>query len=348
MQLARGNHTYNEIKSQGTVWAATLAAFDEQAGRVEALLRRPFAQTLFTGCGSTYYLSRAAASVWQSLTRRAARGVPASEIWLQSSSVLTAEETLLVTVSRSGETTETLRALEVFEAQGGEESLSITVYGDKELARRTGHSLVTRGAEEESVAQTRSFSSMYLLAQAAAGLAAGDSRHLESLRQAPDFFQPLIARYEELAHSLSRDMSLERFIFLGSGAQYGLACEAMLKMKEMSLSPSEAFHFLEFRHGPMSVVAPGTLIVGLLGDAAYEQEVRVLSEMQALGARVLALGENPTGLDADHVVSLGSGLPELPRSVLLLPVLQLLAFYRAYEKGLDPDRPTNLNAVVRL
>lgn len=348
MQIERGRHTYSEIMSQGAVWAATLEAFDEQASGVESLLRRPFSQTLFTGCGSTYYLSRAAASAWQSLTRRPARGVPASEIWLQSSSVLAGEDTLLVTVSRSGETTETLRALEVFEAEGGRESLSITVYGERELARRTRHALVTRGAEEESVAQTRSFSSMYLLAQAAAGAAAGDSRHLESLRQAPAHFQPLVARHEELARTLARDKSLVRFIFLGSGAQYGLACEAMLKMKEMSLSPSEAFHFLEFRHGPMSVVAPGTLIVGLLGERAYEQEVKVLNEMQALGARVLAVGENPANLAAEHVVSLSSGLPELPRSILLLPVLQLLAFYRAYEKGLDPDRPTNLNAVVRL
>jgi glucosamine--fructose-6-phosphate aminotransferase (isomerizing) len=122
----------------------------------------------------------------------------------------------------------------------------------------------------------------------------------------------------------------------------------MLKMKEMSLSPSEAFHFLEFRHGPKSVVAPGTLVIGLLSDAAYIEEIKVLAEMRALGAKVLALVENNEDLPADYVVELHSGVRELHRSVLFLPVLQLLAFYRSVEKGLDPDRPNNLDAVVRL
>jgi glucosamine--fructose-6-phosphate aminotransferase (isomerizing) len=347
--------------SQGEVWKATLEAFEEQAGEVEPLLRRPFAQTLFTGCGSTYYLSLAAAAAWQALTRRRARAAPASELWLQPDTVLTAEETLLVAVSRSGETTETLRAMEVFKARGGKEVLAITVYGESELAgdwedrrsrssqlSRSTRALVTRGAEEESVAQTRSFASMYLLALAAAGAASGNREHLALLGQAPGYFQPLVENYESLARALAQDMGLERFIFLGSGANYGLACEAMLKMKEMSLSSSEAFHFLEFRHGPKSVVAPGALVVGLLGDAAYREEAKVLDEMQALGATILALGEAPTGLAAEHVVSLNTGLPELARSVLLLPILQLLAFYRSCEKGLNPDRPANLDAVVRL
>jgi glucosamine--fructose-6-phosphate aminotransferase (isomerizing) len=348
MQLERGKHTYAEIMSQGSVWKTALEAFDEQVVGLEAVLRRPVPQTLFTGCGSTYYLSQAAAANWQVLTGRAARGVPASEIWLQPDAVLSNEETLLVAVSRSAETTETLRALDVFKSRGGNEVLAITVYGERELARRAGYKLAARGAEEESVAQTRSFTSMYLLAQAAAGVAGGKQEHLKSLRQAPEHFSPLVSRYEDLARSLGQDLTLERFVFLGSGANYGLACEAMLKMKEMSLSPSEAFHFLEFRHGPKSVVAPGTLIVGLLGDTAYTEEVKVLEEMRALGARILALGEPQTNPSVDYMISLDTGMPELPRSVLLLPVLQLLAFYRSYEKGLDPDRPTNLDAVVRL
>ena len=137
--------------------------------------------------------------------------------------------------------------------------------------------------------------------------------------------------------------------FLGSGPRYGLACEAMLKLKEMSLTTSEAYHFLEFRHGPKSMVDEGTLVVGLLSEAAREAEVAVLREMKELGGRILVLTEAKDGLDwADHVVCFQSDLPEVTRLPLYLPTLQLLAYYRAVGKGLDPDAPRNLDAVVQL
>ncbi len=107
--------------------------------------------------------------------------------------------------------------------------------------------------------------------------------------------------------------------------QYGLAAEAMLKMKEMSLSASEVFHFLEFRHGPMSVVGPGTCLIGLVNDDTRDQELKVLSEMRALGASTVALVEWAAGLPADaadYVVELRSGVGALARGALLLPVLQ--------------------------
>jgi glucosamine--fructose-6-phosphate aminotransferase (isomerizing) len=152
----------------------------------------------------------------------------------------------------------------------------------------------------------------------------------------------LISRYEPFAKGLGESLDIDRCYFLGSGIRYGLACEANLKMKEMTLTHSEPFHFLEFRHGPMSMVGETALVCGLLSDSSREQEARVLAEMQTLGARVVGLGESGTD------VEFGSGLPEDVRAVLYLPVLQLMAFYRSLAKGLDPDRPHNLGAVVKL
>jgi glucosamine--fructose-6-phosphate aminotransferase (isomerizing) len=148
--------------------------------------------------------------------------------------------------------------------------------------------------------------------------------------------------YSTLAAELGSDAALDRFYFLGSGVRYGMACEASLKMKEMSLSHSEPFYFLEFRHGPKSMVTPGTLVVGLLSDAQRQPEQAVLDEMRGLGGRVLALGES--GAD----VAIQSGLSEPARSGLYLLVLQLLAYARARHKGLNPDQPTNLDAFVAL
>jgi glucosamine--fructose-6-phosphate aminotransferase (isomerizing) len=113
-------------------------------------------------------------------------------------------------------------------------------------------------------------------------------------------------------------------------------------MKEMTLTHSEPFHFLEFRHGPMSMVNKSAVVVGMLSDVNRVHEAKVLSEMKALGGTVVALAES----DAD--VQFESGIPESVRGVLYLPVLQLMAFYRSVAKGLNPDRPNHLTAVVKL
>jgi glucosamine--fructose-6-phosphate aminotransferase (isomerizing) len=111
-------------------------------------------------------------------------------------------------------------------------------------------------------------------------------------------------------------------------------------MKEMSLSHSEPFHFMEFRHGPKSMVTPSTLIVGLTSESA--QERAVLNDLRALGARVLTLGEH------EGEVAFNSGVSEIARNVLYLPVGQRLAFERSLFNHLNPDRPNNLDVVVRL
>jgi len=192
---------------------------------------------------------------------------------------------------------------------------------------------------------------MLLLTQALTTVLARDDRMLERLQRLPDALENLVARLGDLPQRLGADQNIERFFFLGSGPLYGLANEAMLKTKEMSLSYAEAYHPLEFRHGPMSMVNEHTLVAGFLSDVGLAEELRVLEEMQRLGARILALVEDAsifTAWQADHVVELRSGLDEWERGPLYLPVIQRLAYHRAVAKGLDPDWPTNLRAVVEL
>jgi glucosamine--fructose-6-phosphate aminotransferase (isomerizing) len=152
----------------------------------------------------------------------------------------------------------------------------------------------------------------------------------------------LIPSCETLARKLGRDDRFDRFYFLGSGARYGLACELNLKMKEMSLSFSEAFHFLEFRHGPKSMVTESTLVIGLLSEDQSENEHAVLQEMKSQGATILSIGEAETNIEFQ------SNLPEDIRNILYLPFGQMLAYERAIFKKLNPDKPNNLDAVVRL
>jgi glucosamine--fructose-6-phosphate aminotransferase (isomerizing) len=213
---------------------------------------------------------------------------------------------------------------------------------DEALSRLADFNIVIDKGQEQSVAQTRSFASMYVAVTALCAKMAGRGDLAEAMGKLPEIGNWVIGNYEGWVKGIGENLDFNRFYFLGSGIRYGLACEVNLKMKEMTLTHSEPFHFLEFRHGPMSMVNEKTVVVGLLSDANRVHEARVLSEMKRLGATVAALGES----EADVVFE--SGIPEGVRGVLYLPVLQLMAFYRSLAKGLNPDRPHNLTAVVKL
>jgi glucosamine--fructose-6-phosphate aminotransferase (isomerizing) len=253
-----------------------------------------------------------------------------------------AGQTLLVAVSRSGETSETLRACEAFLSNQAGDLLTLSCYKDMPLAKMGTVNLVMPSGQEQSVAQTRAFSTLYLATVASACLWAERTDLFNSLRQLPEAGQHLLEKYSALAAEMGCDAGLERFYWLGSGPRQGLACELSLKMKEMSLTHSEPFHFMEFRHGPKSMVTPQALVIGLRSTCNEPYESAVLEDMRALGGRVLDMAEDGSG------VRFASGLDEAVRNVLYLPFGQLIAFERSLSKGLNPDRPTNLDSVVKL
>ena len=332
--------TYREIKSQTEAWAQSL----ELVKVVSLPDAAQYDQVIFTGCGSTYYLSLVAAALYQELTGRSARAVPASELLLNSQIVVSRignPTYLLVAISRSGTTTETVRAVEKFKAEKRGNVVAISNF-DAALSRLADVKIVIEKGQEESMAQTRSFASMFVAACVFCARMAGQDDLLEPMNKLPQTGDWLINKYESFARELGENLDFDRFYFLGSGIRYGLACEVNLKMKEMTLTHSEPFHFLEFRHGPMSMVNENAVVVGLLSDANNLHEAKVLAEMKTFGATVATLGE----VEAD--VEFESGIPESVRGVLYLPVLQLMAFHRSVAKGLNPDRPNNLTAVVKL
>lgn len=340
------NHTLNEIITQPSAWQSALQEAEREHPSWRALLveNRPL---IFAGCGSTWYLAEIAAALFRRLTGRLAAVVPGGEMVLYSQDWLgdalngkgTQTLPVLIALSRSGSTTETVRAAEIWKSKGGH-VLAVTNYPDSPLASLADAGLFLPAGQERSVVQTRSFASMLVGLNALAVLLGGHHSLWEAMQRLPELGERLIQRYHSLAQTVGNDLSLERFYFLGGGLRYGLAREVSLKMKEMSLSHSEPFPFLEFRHGPMSMVNAQTLLFGLLSDENRSHEQAVLNEMQALGGRVLSLGEQ----EAD--VAFHSGLPESARLVLYLPVPQLIATYRSLAKGLNPDQPHNLTAVV--
>ena len=334
-------HTYQEIKSQTKAWQNALDVTVAEAGAIKELTSR-YDQVIFVGCGSTYYLSLAGAALYQRLTGKSARAVPGGELLLNSSTILDAQSKyLLIAVSRSGTTSETVKAVENFIAENRGEVIVVSNY-DSALAKLGSLNLIIPEGQEESVAQTRSFASMYIAVTSLCTIASGRNDLLELMPALPDAGLRMMNANEAMAKEVGENLLTDRFYFLGSGIYYGLACEVNLKMKEMTLTHSEPFHFLEFRHGPMSMAGENSVVVGMLSEKNYRYEQMVLDEMKVKGAHILALSESHGD------VVFGSRIPEEIRGVLYLPVLQMMAFYRSLAKGLNPDRPKNLTAVVSL
>ena len=351
-----GEFSYREISTQGASWRSAIEAVLGLQGDLQALMERNAGRpVLFIGCGSTHYLALYAAPFFQQVTGRPSRGCPSSELWLQSDTLLApAQRPLIVALSRSGETSETIRAVEMSRRLGCE-ALTISCYERTALAAASTLTVSIPGGREESYAQTRSFAGMLVAVQVLAALSAAPAPQafpslLDELAQLPALAEGLIERARAVARRFGPCEAHKRITYLGSGSLYGLAGEATVKMKEMSLSVAEPFHFMEFRHGPMALVDAEHLTVALLSERARAYELGVLRDLQEKGGHVLAIANHGHGLGErfDGLLDLDAPLSEAACGVLYLPLLQFLAYYRALGRGLNPDRPRHVVMAIRL
>jgi glucosamine--fructose-6-phosphate aminotransferase (isomerizing) len=217
--------------------------------------------------------------------------------------------------------------------------VAVTCYPDSPLAHAADVVHTTAAAAERSVAQTRSFSSMLLVGQAVAAVLGGHD--LAPLDGLPGHAARLLSEGRPAMGALAGDGMLDAFYFLASGPLLGVASEGMLKLKEMSLTSSEAYHAMEFRHGPMSMCDAGAVVLGLVSPQRTARETAVLDDVRPMAGRIVTIGDR-----LDHHVP--ASLPPWASPVLYLLPLQLLALERALAKGLDPDSPRHLTAVIHL
>ncbi len=348
MNRMLGARTLREILEQPAAWAAAIQSFNAATPALDRLLRdRAPDEVLFTGCGSSYYLSMTAAAAFQQVTGLRASAVAASEILLFPGSVIVpGSNPLLVAASRSGTTTETVRALEVARRRQIP-TLCLTCTRRSPLARSADRCLHSPKGTERSIVRTKSFSSLLLLGLFLAASRASTSTFREDLRRLPTLGKRVTKVALSAMQTLGADAS--HFVFLGGGPAHGIAWEAMLKMTEMAQRPAVAHHPLEFRHGPIAMAGPGTVAVLFGSRAGARLEADLARDLRRHGAMVVRLRDDWQGMaDVDVDVALGVRLSDEARGLLYLPFAQALAYHRAVGAGLDPDRPQHVSHAVHL
>src|SRR5580704_15079672 len=347
------SETWNEILSQGQVWQATLHELKQgKSGERTLGSNNRKASRLFVGCGTSFYLAEAAATSWTLLTGEPARAVPASEILLYPALSHQGEADVhAVVISRSGRTSEAVRAATALKNDLHISTLGITCAQESPLEAVCDTTIVLRAADEKSTVMTRSFTSMLLSLQYLAARRCGNDLFVQSLSEMAEQFSEHIPPLAEEIESFVRKTIVDDYIFLGQGPFHGIAREAALKVMEMSCSYSQIFHALEFRHGPKAIVSPRTCLMFFISQSGQQAEIEVLQEMKELGGVTIAVCNNSNQkIHAASDLVLEMNLPE-NELVLLAPYIvpgQLLGFFTGVAKGLNPDQPKNLTRVVVL
>ena len=348
-----GEHTLQEILSQPKIWTATETQLRESRLLEKfAALFSPRSPWLFVGCGSSYYLSRLIAALWTKHFYIPATGVPASEL------LFAPEETLrrlgteqVVLMSRSGETTEVLRAAEVLQKHKTVQTLGVTCNPQSLLGKLCTHTFKLGWADEKSMVMTRSFTTILLAFQRLGLQFVGDTQFAAGLDRLPQRGQAWLDAHARRIREFAGRKKFKDYVFLGQGAHYWLAQEAGLKITEMSSSYAQVYHSMEFRHGPRSIAGPDTLITFFISDAAASEEELLVKELKQLGAGICVIVNRATPELKRHshlLIELGLDGPEFARYPVTAIPAHLLGMGVGLRKGLNPDAPRNLTRAVVL
>lgn len=348
-----GQHTLQEILSQPATWLETARQFRDDSRLVKIIQsfssQEPW---LFVACGSSYYLSRTIAAQWTKLFPAPCTAVPGSEFLFAPDEILkrTAARQVVL-LSRSGKTTEVLRAAELLKIKDSIRTLGVTCNAHSALEELCSETLKLPWADEKSMVMTRSFTSILLLFESMGAKLAGDAVLASALDGLPEKTARWLDANVDKIRALGTKGRFADFVFLGQGAHYWLAQEAALKMTEMSSSYAQAYHTLEFRHGPKSIASRETLVTFLLSDAAIQEELPLIGELKKLGAATLVVANRATQelrRNSDLLIELGLDEPEYARMSMTAIPAQILGLAVGLRKGLNPDIPKNLTRAVVL
>jgi glutamine---fructose-6-phosphate transaminase (isomerizing) len=345
--------TLAEIFSQPRIWIETESQL-KQSGVLDRLTETFSAGSpwLFVGCGSSYYLSRLIAALWTKHFYIPVIAVPASEL------LFAPEETMrrtgaeqVVLMSRSGETTEVLRAAELLQSHKTVQTLGVTCNPQSVLEKLCTHTFTLAWADEKSTVMTRSFTSILLAFQRLGLEFVSDNHFSAALDELPRKGQAWLDSQARKIQDFAGKRKFSDYVFLGQGVHYWLAQEAGLKVMEMSSSYSQVYHSLEFRHGPRSIAGPETLITFYMSDAASAAETILARELKELGAAICVIVNRATPEMkklCDLLVELALDGPEFARYAVTAIPAHLLGTAIGLRKGLNPDAPKNLTRAVVL
>jgi glucosamine--fructose-6-phosphate aminotransferase (isomerizing) len=315
---------------------------------LDARQLRSIRQVKFLGCGSAYYAGQMGAVLVEELARIPSDAEPASEFRYRNPVV--DPDTLYVAVSQSGETLDTLMAVQELRRKGGQVIGTVNVVGSA-IGRECGHGVFLHAGPEIAVASTKALTNMaatfamlaLLLGRVRDLSSASGQRIVAGLRALPGQIEQVLADEEQIAEIARTFAAAEHMFFIGRVRGWPVAREGAQKLKEVSYLHAEAYQASELKHGPLALInssMPSVVVVP--ADELLSKNISTIEQIKARGGPVIAVtsAELPADL-ADAVIRVPRGEPELDPLLLNVP-LQMLAYHVAAKLGRDIDKPRNL------
>ena len=335
--------TVNSVVRDGKIDLSGVGITEEEIQKLQ--------QIYIVACGSAYHVGVAAQYVIEELAQIPVRVELASEFRYRR--ILFAPNSLVIIVSQSGETADSLAALREAKAHGVKTLAIVNVVGST-IAREADHVFYTLAGPEIAVATTKAYSTQliasYILSIEFArvrGMIDEDraAELIAELQTIPDKIEKLLEDKERIQWFAAKQMNAQNMFFIGRGIDYAVSLEGSLKMKEISYIHSEAYAAGELKHGTISLIEPGTLVIGVLTQQdLYEKTVSNMVECKSRGAYLMALttyGNYSIEDCAEFVIYIPKTDPLFAASLAVIP-LQLMGYYVSVAKGLDVDKPRNL------
>ena len=335
--------TVNSVVRDGKIDLGGVGITEEEIQKLQ--------QIYIVACGSAYHVGVAAQYVIEELAQIPVRVELASEFRYRR--MLFAPNSLVIIVSQSGETADSLAALREAKAHGVKTLAIVNVVGST-IAREADHVFYTLAGPEIAVATTKAYSTQliasYILSIEFArvrGMIDEDraAELIAELQTIPDKIEKLLEDKERIQWFAAKQMNAQNMFFIGRGIDYAVSLEGSLKMKEISYIHSEAYAAGELKHGTISLIEPGTLVIGVLTQQdLYEKTVSNMVECKSRGAYLMALttyGNYSIEDCAEFVIYIPKTDPLFAASLAVIP-LQLMGYYVSVSKGLDVDKPRNL------
>ena len=335
--------TLNSVMVDGKLDMSAVGLSDDDIKKID--------QICIVACGSAYHVGVAAQYVIEDLAQIPVRTELASEFRYRKP--LLSKNELVIVVSQSGETADSLAALRLAKGKGIKTLGIVNVVGSS-IAREADNVFYTLAGPEIAVATTKAYSTQLIAAYCLAMQFArvrgtiDDAKYaalLEELAQLPDKIQKIIEDKERIQWFAAKQLNAKDIFFIGRGLDYAVSLEGSLKMKEISYIHSEAYAAGELKHGTISLIEDGTLVIGVLTQGElYEKTVSNMVECKSRGAYLMGLttyGNYNIEDTADFTVYIPKTDEHFMTSLAVIP-LQLMGYYVSVAKGLDVDKPRNL------
>lgn len=341
------SNIFREIHTQYDALNQTRRFVDEQIGKIADLVAS--APLAFIGSGSSYAIARSAALMARLRLGNPAIAIAAGDLLLHMDTYRPAlEGCTLVALSRSGETSEMVRSIDAMRGAGIRfQVMGVSCTAFSTLSGQSDLSLEMPWAFDESVCQTRTVSCLFFFCAYMIAKLGGDGVLIRDLIKAVEGGPEYMRRVEPVLEKVAR-LPWTHAVVLGDAELGGLCDEGALAFKEICQLPSNYYHLLDVRHGPMVLVGPETLVIAVLSANDNELEINLVRDMQKKGATVVAYSDLPLSLPGVVCVGFGEALLPPARGVPVIAVCQLISYHKSFLTGANPDAPDGLSPWIKL